>query len=209
MSTNTSNILFVTSSLMGENSKSREFGQELVNALRARNANARVVTRDVVPSTIPHITMETLAALATPVADRTAEQAGRVAFADQIIEEVEQADTIVIAAPMYNFSLPSTLKAWIDHIARAGRTFRYTPTGAVGLLENKKVYVALAQGGYNSGPMDFEEPYLRGVLGFLGITDVTFVRIEGLARGPEEAAAGIANAHRQVAALFPNQQRAA
>jgi len=142
--------------------------------------------------------------------ERTAEQVERAAFADRFIEEVEASDVIVIAAPMYNFSLPSTLKAWIDHIARAGRTFRYTPTGPVGQLKDKKVYVVLSQGGKNTGsPMDFEQPYLRGVLGFLGITDVTFVNVEGLAFDAESKAAGFAAARQQIAALFPETQLAA
>ena len=103
---------------------------------------------------------------------------------------------------MYNFSIPSTLKAWIDHIARAGRTFRYTEAGPQGLLIGKKVYVVSARGGKTSGtPMDFEEPYLRGVLGFLGLTDVTFINVEGLAMGPDAATQGLAVARSRIAEL--------
>lgn len=196
-------VLFVTSSLSGSQSKSRAFGGEVVDALRRANPQTEVVSRDVTSANIPHLSMETLAALAQKPEQRTPEQAERVAFADQLIAEVEAANVIVIAAPMYNFSLPTTLKAWIDHIARAGRTFRYSPTGPVGLLTDKKVYVVLSQGGHNTGPMDFVEPYLRGVLAFLGITDVTFVRVEGQAISAEEAAAGVTAAREQIAALFP------
>ena len=117
-----------------------------------------------------------------------------VALSDELIAELEVADTIVLAVPMYNFSIPSTLKAWIDHVARRGRTFRYTEKGPEGLLRDKKVFVLVSRGGvYSKGspaaPFDFQEPYLRTVLGFLGLTDVTFVHFEGVGMGPEAAAA--------------------
>jgi FMN-dependent NADH-azoreductase len=205
-----SSVLFITSSLSGDASTSRLFGLELIDALRQDTPDARVVTRELTESSIPHLSMETLQALAQQPEQRTADQAARAAFADGLIEEVDAADVIVIAAPMYNFSLPSTLKAWIDHIARAGRTFRYTPNGPQGLLKDKKVFVALAQGGKHTGsPMDFVQPYLRGVLAFLGITDVSFVTAEGLAIDAENKAAGIAAARQQIATLFPAAQLAA
>jgi FMN-dependent NADH-azoreductase len=124
--------------------------------------------------------------------DLNGRQKQAVALSDELIAELEVADTIVLAVPMYNFSIPSTLKAWIDHVARRGRTFRYTEKGPEGLLKNKKVFVLVARGGvYSKGTpyaaFDFQEPYLRTVLGFLGMTDVTFVHFEGLAMGPEAA----------------------
>ena len=200
-------ILFITSSLSGGASASREVGAQLVGALAEANPGARLVERDLTPETMPHLTAATLAALATPAEQRDAAQAERVAFADRLIEEVEQADAIVLAVPMYNFSVPSALKAWIDHIARAGRTFRYTAEGPKGLLGGKPVYLALSRGGvYSEGPAsayDHQESYLRAVLGFLGLTDVTAVRAEGLAISPEAAATARQRAKETVAALFP------
>ena len=120
-----------------------------------------------------------------------------------MIAELEKADTIVLAVPMYNFSIPSTLKAWIDHIARAGRTFRYTAHGPEGLLKGKKVVVLTARGGHYSGQspfraMDFQEPYLRAGLGFLGMSDVTFVHLEGLNISTDEAAKGLERANAEI-----------
>ncbi|HYM04716.1 MAG TPA: NAD(P)H-dependent oxidoreductase, partial [Stellaceae bacterium] len=120
-----------------------------------------------------------------------------------LIAEVEVADTIVLAVPMYNFAIPSTLKAWIDHVARAGRTFRYTAAGPEGLLKGKKVFVVTGRGGIYSGDvpakiMDFQEPYLRAVLGFLGLDDVTFIHVEGLKVSPESAAHGLDHARKHV-----------
>jgi FMN-dependent NADH-azoreductase len=124
-------------------------------------------------SDLPHMDGVTFGAAGTPTEERTDEQSTRAQRAGELIAEVEAADDIVIAAPMYNFSVPSTLKAWVDHIARAGRTFRYTENGPEGLLKSKKVYVVASRGGFyaNNGTaaaLDFHEPYLRGVLGFLG-----------------------------------------
>ena len=135
-------------------------------------------------------------------------QQAAAAFADGLIAEVEAADVIVIAAPMYNFTISTTLKAWIDHIVRAGRTFRYTANGPEGLLRHKTVFVTTARGGFygaNSptAALDFQEPYLRTILGFVGITDVTFVHAEGLAIDPDTAARGLAAARRVVAELVP------
>jgi FMN-dependent NADH-azoreductase len=144
-----------------------------------------------------------LSALMTPAKEQTE----AVALADKLIAEVEAADTIVIAAPMYNFTIPSTLKAWLDHIARAGRTFRYTAAGPEGLLKGKKVFVVESRGGfYGEGPakaMDFQEPYLRAMLGFLGLNDVTFIHAEGQAVSAEAAAQGLLKARNAVAELLP------
>jgi len=140
---------------------------------------------------MPHLNGETYLAMGKPTVDLTTEQKAAVALSDELIAEVEAADTIVITAPMYNFTIPSTLKAWFDHIARAGHTFRYTAQGPQGLLKGKKVIVLVARGGnYRQGPMqafDFQTGYLRAVLGFLGMTDVNFVNFEGFAMGPDAA----------------------
>jgi FMN-dependent NADH-azoreductase len=186
------NLLLVTSSLFGAASQSRQIAAEFVSAWQGSHPGTTVAERDVNATAIPHLSQDTLAALGTPADKRTPAQQDAVALADALIAEVEAADVIVLAAPMYNFSIPSTLKAWIDHIARAGRTFRYAASGPEGLLKNKKVFIVTGRGGLYSGEsparvLDFQEPYLRGVLGFLGLTDVTFIHVEGLALSPEAA----------------------
>ncbi len=199
-----SRILFVSSSLSGEGSTSRRVALDLIEQLRRAAPGAAVTERALDPRTMPHLAAETLAAWQGP--DSAAAPAA--ALSEALTREVETADTIVIAAPMYNFSIPSTLKAWIDHIARAGRTFRYTANGPEGLLKGKTVYVVTGRGGVYTGespfkPFDFQEPYLRGVLGFLGLTDVSFVHIEGVALGEQAAAEGLARARKAVAELVP------
>jgi FMN-dependent NADH-azoreductase len=206
-----SNVLFVTSSLFGENSKSRAVAIHFLDTWRNAHPGTHVTTRDT--STIPHFNGATLTALMSPADQRTPEQAATVSAADTLIAEVEAADVIVIAAPMYNFTISSTLKAWIDHIARAGRTFRYSASGPEGLLRGKKVFVAASRGGfYLEGPskvMDFHEPYLRGMLGFLGLEDVTFIHAEGQAVSTEAAAEGLRKAHERITALVPPARAAA
>jgi FMN-dependent NADH-azoreductase len=206
-----SNVLLVTSSLFGGNSKSTQIAREFVDAWRRAHPDATVTERALTPDSIPHLSLDVLGALATPAEQRSAEQAVSAQSADQLIEELEAAETIVIAAPMYNFTIPSTLKAWIDHVARAGRTFRYTANGPEGLLKGKKVFVVTGRGGvYTSDApakiFDFQEPYLRSVLGFLGLTDVTFIHVEGLNISPESAEQGFAQARNMINALLGSQQ---
>ena len=202
------NILLIHSSIFGAQSQSLALAREFVT----RFPNASVVERSLTPETMPHLTGETMAALVTPEAQRSERQKGLVALSDKLVAEIEAADTIVLAVPMYNFSIPSTLKAWIDHIARAGRTFRYTAAGPEGLLKGKKAYVVTARGGvYSEGPaaaFDFQEPYLRTVLGFIGIKDVTFVHLEGLKISPEAAANGLAKARAKIESLVPRRAAA-
>jgi FMN-dependent NADH-azoreductase len=206
-----SNVLFVTSSVFGENSKSRGVALHFLDAWRRAHPGSRVTTRDT--STIGHFSGATLSALMTPSDQRTADQAAAASEADALIAEVEAADVIVIAAPMYNFSISSSLKAWIDHIARAGRTFRYSASGPEGLLKGKKVFVSASRGGYYvDGPskvMDFHEPYLRAMLAFLGLDDVTFIHAEGLNVSAEAAAEGLRKAHEKIATLVPPSRAAA
>ena len=200
-----SKLLLVTSSLFGDQSKSSQLAGEFVQAWHRSHPGTTVVERALTAESIPHLSLGALSALMTPAEQRSTEQHATVAFADRLIEELEAADTIVLAVPMYNFSIPSTLKAWIDHVARAGRTFRYTAAGPEGLLKGKKVFVVTGRGGHYSGEsparvFDFQEPYLRGVLGFLGLTDVTFIHVEGLKVSPEAAEQGIAKARAAIAA---------
>jgi FMN-dependent NADH-azoreductase len=152
---------------------------------------------------LPHVDEDFVAALRSPEGPRTARQHDIIAKSDSLIDELLAADIIVIAAPMYNFGIPSTLKAWIDYVARAGRTFRYTEKGPEGLVKGKKVILIHSRGGiYSSGPaqaMDHQGTYLRSVLGFLGITDIESIDVEGVAYGLDAAekavAQGIARAH--------------
>jgi FMN-dependent NADH-azoreductase len=183
-----SNVLLIHSSVFGENSQSLGLARDFLK----RYPHRSVVERALTPQSMPHLDGDTFAAMGTPAGELKSAQQLSAALSDKLIAELEAADTIVLAAPMYNFSIPSTLKAWIDHVARRGRTFRYTEKGPEGLLKGKKVFVVAARGGlYSKGApaaaFDFQEPYLRTVLGFLGLTDVTFVYLEGLAMGPETA----------------------
>ena len=191
-----SNILLIQSSIFGEQSRSLGLAREFLNR---HYPGQEVADRVLTPASMPHLDGETAVAFKTPEAQRTERQKQLVTLSDTLIAELERADTIVLAAPMYNFSISSTLKAWIDHVARAGRTFRYTAQGPEGLLKGKKVVVLTARGGHYSGQspsraFDFQEPYLRAGLGFLGMSDVTFVYLEGLNISPDEAAKGLERA---------------
>jgi FMN-dependent NADH-azoreductase len=185
-----SNVLLIHSSVFGDKSQSLALARDFLK----RYPHRSVVERALSPQTMPHLDGETYVAMGTPSSDHDSRQQAAVILSDTLIAELEAADTIVLAAPMYNFSIPSTLKAWIDHVARRGRTFSYTEKGPEGLLKGKKVYVLTARGGvYSNGApaaaFDFQEPYLRAALGFLGLTDVTFVHFEGIGMGPDAAAA--------------------
>jgi FMN-dependent NADH-azoreductase len=145
-----------------------------------------------------------LQALFSPAQQRTPEQAARVAQDDTLIAEIQAADAVVIGVPMYNFGVPAQLKNWIDAIARAQVTFRYTAQGPEGLLKGKKVYVVLARGGlYRDTPNDTQMPYLQNVLGFLGMTDVQFIYAEGLAMGAEAEQNALVSAYHQIEEAVP------
>ncbi|ASJ91680.1 FMN-dependent NADH-azoreductase [Porphyrobacter sp. CACIAM 03H1] len=176
-----SNILYITASIRSEaDSISRGLGQRLVDGLAARNG-ASVTTRDLAANDLPYVSAERFGANLTPAADRTPEQAELARIADELIAELQAADTIVIASPIYNFGPPATFKAWADLVARAGTTFRYTATGPEGLLTGKKAYIAIASGGTPVGSeIDFMSRWLTFFLGFLGITDVEIVAADGI-----------------------------
>ena len=201
------NLLFVSSSLFGDGSQSRLIASEFIDRWRQSHPGTTVVERELTADSIPHLSLAAFAASMTAADTRSTAERQAAALADALIEEVEAADVIVLAAPMYNFSIPSTLKAWIDHITRAGRTFRYGAAGAEGLLKGRKVFIITGRGGIYSdnGPakaMDFQEPYLRAMLGFLGL-DVTFIHVEGLKISPEAAASGIERARKAIGDLLP------
>ena len=198
-------ILHIDSSARQSGSLSRQLGAELVAKLQAANPAATVVRRDVAQNPLPHITEQLIGAFFTPAEQRNADQAYAIKTSDALVDELFAADTIVIGTPMYNFSVASTLKAWVDHIARVGRTFQYGANGPEGLVTGKKVYVVVASGGvYSSGPAagyDHVTTYLAAALGFIGMTDVTFIRAEGVSMGEAAVADAIANARSQIAAI--------
>jgi len=201
-------LLFIKSSILGGDSKSSLVAGEFVENWLKKHPGSQIVTRDLGTDPISHLTVSHLAALQTPAEKRSAEQVQSVASADAMIAELEEADTIVIASPMYNFSISTNLRAWIDHVVRAGRTFRYTEEGRPeGLLKNKKVVVVTSRGGvYSEGPLnafDFQEPYLRTILGFIGLTNVTFIHVEGLRISADAAAKGIAKARAAIGDVLP------
>jgi len=188
-------ILMVTSSAAGAQSRTRQVADRVVQTLLDREPGSRVVVRDVVREPLPHLDGTFLAGMGRAAGERSAAQHEALARSDALVDELLASDVVVIAAPMYNFGVPSALKAWIDHVARAGRTFRYTATGPEGLLKGKRAILVLSRGGvYTKGPMlrlEFQESYLRGVLGFLGIDDVRAIHIEGVAFGADVAEAAV------------------
>ncbi len=193
------NILQIHSSARAIGSHSSRLAARIVERLRAAHPDARIALRDLGKTPHPALDEAALQALFTPDGQRTPEQAARVALDDALIAEIQVADVIVLGVPMYNFGVPAQLKNWIDAIARAGVTFRYTDRGPQGLLQGKKVLVALARGGtYRGTSADTQVPYLQTVFGFLGMTDLQFFYAEGLAMGPDAERAGLAAAEAQI-----------
>lgn len=197
------NILQINASARSEGANSTRVANSVVAHLQSANPTATLKLRDLARTPHPVLDETALGALFTPAEKRTPDQAARVALDDALIAEVLAADVIVLGVPMYNFGVPVQLKNWIDAIARNGVTFSYTATGPKGLLPGKKVYVALARGGrYRGTENDSQVPYLKTVLGFLGMTDVHFIYAEGLNMGPEAAQQGFAQAEADLAAAF-------
>lgn len=197
------NILQINASSRREGANSTRVANSIVDSLKARHPDARLTARDLAADPHPVLDEAALGALFTPAEQRTPEQAARVALDDALIAEVQAHDVIVLGVPMYNFGNSVQFKTWIDAIARAGVTFRYTASGPEGLVQGKTVYVALARGGvYRDTPNDSQVPYLKKVLGFLGMTDVRFIYAEGLAMGPEAAAKGFAQAQADLEAAL-------
>ncbi len=202
-------ILQINSSARRDASHSTRVADRIVARLREAHPGLALVVRDLDANPHPVLDEAALQALFTPPAQRTPEQARRVARDDALIAEVKEADVLVLGVPMYNFGVPASLKNWIDAIARSGATFRYTEKGAEGLLKGKKVYVALARGGrYRDTPADTQVPYLQTVLGFLGMTDLHFVYAEGLNMGPDAEKRGLAAAYDQIDAIVSEEVEA-
>ena len=204
------NILQINSSARTQGSHSSALADTLVERLRSDDPQARLTLRDLGRTPHPALDEAALHALFSPVEHRSPEQAARVALDDALIAELQAADAVVLGVPMYNFGVPTQLKNWIDAIARAKVTFRYTEKGPEGLLTGKKVYVALTRGGqYRNTPADTQVPYLKTVFAFLGMKDVEFIYAEGLAMGPEAEQQALAAARSQIDALFAAEAVAA
>jgi FMN-dependent NADH-azoreductase len=196
-------LLQINASINDDNGQSSQLANQFVAAFRARISNAKIVVRNVAAADpVPHLNAERFGAFITQAEQRSAEQHAVVAYSDKLIDELKQADVIVLGLPMYNFGVPSQLKAYFDHVARAGVTFKYTDKGPVGQLTGKKVYVFAARGGlYVGTPLDTQTSYVRDFLRFLGMADVEFVYAEGLAISPQSKEAGLAKAVAEIARL--------
>lgn len=195
-------ILQINSSLSGEQGASSKLASRFVASLLEREPGSRRILRDLATDPLPHLSAERFQAFTTPAAERSESQRREVAESDALIAELREADVIVFGLPMYNFGIPSTLKSYFDHVARAGETFRYTPQGPVGLLGGRKAYVLATRGGRYAGtPMDSQTAYVKQFLGFIGIDDVEFVYAEGLALGDEQREAALAGAGDEITRL--------
>jgi FMN-dependent NADH-azoreductase len=201
--------LQLNSSLFGEQSQSTRLASEFVAArahgesgLAPAGTRPKVTVRDLARDPIEHLTAERFTALSTPPERRSILQQQVVAESDALVAELQAADVLVIGLPMYNFGVPSTLKAYFDHVARAGVTFRYTEHGPVGLLAGKRAYVIATRGGRHAGtPSDLQSAYVRQFLGFLGIADVEFIYAEGLALGEQSRATALEQASHRIGQL--------
>ncbi|HEV8095221.1 MAG TPA: NAD(P)H-dependent oxidoreductase [Burkholderiales bacterium] len=195
-------LLQINASIFSHQGQSTRLADEFVAAWRASNPGAHVVVRNLAEDTVPHLDAERFGAFLAKPGERSFEQQAVVAYSDALIDELKRADVLVLGLPMYNFGVPSTLKAYIDHIARAGATFKYTDKGPVGLLTGKKAYVFATRGGLYAGTsLDTQTAYVRDMLRFLGIDDVEFVYAEGLAIGAERKAAALSEAQRAIERL--------
>ncbi len=198
-------LLHIDSSILGDNSASRQLSREVVEAWKAADPSVEVLYRDLAADAIAHFSAATLVAAGTPEDMRDAAQAFEAKLSAQTLEEFLAADAVVIGAPMYNFTVPTQLKAWIDRVAVAGKTFRYTEAGPEGLCGNKKVVLVSTAGGLHAGQPSgaAHEDFLKVFLGFIGVTDLEIVRAHGLAYGPEHRTQAIDAAQAQIAnALF-------
>ncbi|ORE86930.1 Flavodoxin-like fold subfamily protein [Oceanococcus atlanticus] len=195
-------LLQINTSLFSDQGQSSQLANQFVRQWQASHPDSAVVTRDLASEPVPHLDAQRFSAfLAAPEA-RSAEQQAIVDYSDALIRELQQADVIVMGLPLYNFGVPSQLKAYIDHVARNGVTFRYTENGPEGLLRNKKVYVFAARGGLYAGtPLDTQSDYIRHFLAFIGIDDVEFVYAEGLNISADAKDAALNKAHDEIQRL--------
>jgi len=193
-------LLHLDSSALGDNSVTRELSAAVVAQWQSSHPGLRVEYRDLDREPIPHLTGQSLAKV----------DAAEAEAAERTLQQFLDADVVVIGAPMYNFSVPSTLKAWIDRVAVAGRTFHYTENGPEGLAGGKRIVIVSGRGGiHTDAPSDFQEPYLRQVFAFLGVNEVEFVRAEGVAYSPQHRTDALAQAHATIKAAIPALAKAA
>ena len=204
-----STLLYISSSLFGDQGNSSQLAREFIQRWQAGHPGSRVIERDLTASPLAHLDGARVGAFFTPAEQRSAAQQAMVAESDALIAELNAADLVVIGLPMYNFGVPTQFKAWVDNIARAGVTFRYTDNGPVGLVENKPVIVFAARGGlYANTPHDHQEPFVRQFFGFIGVNDVRFVYAEGVNMGDDAKAKALADARAEIDTLV-NTVRAA
>ena len=197
-----SKLLQINSSLFTSEGQSTQLADLFIADYSKKNPETKVQTLDLSANPLPHLDGERFTAFITPVGERSESQKVIVAESDKLIADLREASAIVFALPMYNFGIPSVLKAYIDHIARAGETFKYTENGPVGLLEDKPVYIFAARGGsYLGTDKDTQTGYMKAFLAFIGLTNVQFVYAEGLNMGEESKTESLKNARDQVAAL--------
>lgn len=197
-----SRILVIESSARQQGSVSRQLTEQFIAQWRAANPTDTITVRDLAVDQVPHLDANLLGGWMTPSEQQSEAEKAALALSNTLTDELLAADVLVLAAPMYNFAIPSTLKAWLDHVLRAGVTFKYTENGPQGLLGGKRAVVLTARGGiYAGSAMDHQEPYLRQALAFVGIHDVSFIHAEGLNLGNEFMQKGLAQATAQVAQL--------
>ena len=195
-------LLQINTSLFAGGGQSSKLSHAMVDSWRASNPDGEVSILDFAQESVPHLTAERVQAFLTPAEQRSETQRGIVAYSDSLIGQLRKADVVVLGLPMYNFGIPSTLKAYFDHIARAGETFRYTSSGPEGLLRDKNVYVFAARGGNYSGtPLDTQTAYVRDFFKFLGLDQVEFIYAEGLALDPARRDAALTKAFAQIETL--------
>ena len=196
------NVLVIKSSLNSESGNSSKLAKDFVAALESKH-QISVTNRNLSDMNLPHLSSEEMQAWMTPDEDRTSEQKSLAAISQSIVDEVLAADEIVLAVPMYNFGIPSVLKAWIDRLARAGITFTYTENGPQGLLSNKQVTVLAARGGiYQGTQLDTQTQYIKNFFSFLGLDNTQFVYAEGLAMGDEAATSAFKSANEKIMELI-------
>jgi FMN-dependent NADH-azoreductase len=197
-----SRVLVIESSARQQGSVSRELTQQFIANWKAANPADQIQVRDVAANPLPHLDLTLLGGWMTPAEQQSEAEKAALVRSNELTDELLAADVLVLAAPMYNFAIPSTLKAWLDHVLRAGVTFKYTETGPQGLLTGKRAIVLTARGGiYAGSALDHQEPYLRQALAFIGIHDVQFIHAEGMNMGGEFVEKGLAQAKAKLAEL--------
>ena len=201
-------LLQINTSLFGEGGQSTGLANAFVANWKQANPSGIVHVRDVAGNAIPHLTLERFSAFVAKPESRTREQHAIAGYSEMLIDELKRADVVVLGLPLYNFGVPSSLKAYFDHVGRAGITFRYTDKGPEGLLKDKKVFVFAARGGLYSGtPLDTQTSYVRDFLGFIGMKDIEFIYAEGLAMGDASKEAAIAKAKQVIDGIMSAAQQ--